>query len=344
VGTTLALLSAVLFGASTPAVQRFGRGFGPFTTAALLYLGAAGFSAATLARRRIAGAASTEAPIGPRHVPRLILVAAFGAVLAPVALAWGLARASGVAASLLLNLEAVFTLVLGVVFYREHVGRRVAVAAVVMTAGGAVLLAGRGEGGRGELWGLLAVGLATLGWALDNALSRPLSDLDPAAVVAAKGGLGAFASLALAAGEPWPSAPGAAAALVLSGAIGYGASLRLYLLAQRRLGAGRTASVYAAAPFVGALVARAAGQPLVRGALPGGALMALGVYLHLTEQHEHEHEHEALEHDHAHRHDDGHHDHAHDPMPAGEHSHPHRHDPIVHDHPHAPDLHHRHGH
>jgi drug/metabolite transporter (DMT)-like permease len=251
-----------------------------------------------------------------------------------------------VAASLLLNLEAVFTLVLGALFYREHVGRRVAVAAAVMTAGGAVLLAGHDEGGRAELWGLLAVGLATLGWALDNALSRPLSDLDPASVVAAKGAIGAAASLGIAAGagEPWPRAAWAIAALVLSGAVGYGASLRLYLLAQRRLGTGRTASVYAVAPFVGAVVARLEGQPLARGALAGGALMALGVYLHLTEKHEHAHRHDPVEHDHAHRHDDGHHGHAHDAMPPGEHSHAHRHDPVIHAHAHAPDVHHRHGH
>ena len=36
-GGAFALLSAVLFGISTPLVQRFGAGIGSFTTAALLY-------------------------------------------------------------------------------------------------------------------------------------------------------------------------------------------------------------------------------------------------------------------------------------------------------------------
>ncbi|MEP7283480.1 MAG: EamA/RhaT family transporter, partial [Rubrivivax sp.] len=40
-GGLLALLAAVLFGVSTPLVQRFGAGVGAFTTAALLYAGAA---------------------------------------------------------------------------------------------------------------------------------------------------------------------------------------------------------------------------------------------------------------------------------------------------------------
>jgi drug/metabolite transporter (DMT)-like permease len=40
-GGLLALLAAVLFGISTPLIQRMGAGMGPFTTAALLYAGAA---------------------------------------------------------------------------------------------------------------------------------------------------------------------------------------------------------------------------------------------------------------------------------------------------------------
>jgi drug/metabolite transporter (DMT)-like permease len=341
-GTLLALLSAVLFGVATPAVQRLGRGLGPFTTAALLYAGAAAFAGALLAVRRPAA----EAPIRRAHLPRLVAVAGAGAVLAPVALAWGLQRSSGVAASLLLNLEAVFTIVLGVLLHREHVGPRVAAAAAVMTAGGALLLLGRGGGGGAELAGLAAVGVATAGWALDNALGRPLADLDPGAVVAAKGALGAALSfgLCLASGEPRPSLE-AAAGLSLCGAAGYGVSLRLYLLAQRRLGAGRTASVFALAPFVGAAVARLGGEPLGGASgVAGGALMALGVALHLTERHEHAHRHEALEHEHAHRHDDGHHGHGHEAMPEGEHSHVHRHEEVTHTHGHAPDVHHRHPH
>lgn len=341
-GTLLALGSALLFGASTPAVQRFGRGLGPFTTAALLYGGAAAVAVAALAARR----GAREAPLRRRHLPRLLAVALAGAVLAPVALAWGLARSSGVAAALLLNFEAVFTLALGALLHHEHVGRRVALAAAVMTAGGAVLLLSRPAGGGAELWGLAAVGVATFGWALDNALGRPLADLDSAAVVAAKGGLGAALSWGLAriAGEAGPS-PAAALGLLAAGALGYGVSLRLYLAAQRKLGAGRTASVYALAPFAGALVARIAGEPLGGVSVAaGGALLLLGVALHLTERHEHAHGHEPIEHEHAHAHDDGHHGHLHAPMLAGEHSHAHRHDATTHSHAHAPDLHHGHGH
>ena len=145
-------------------------------------------------------------------------------------------------------------------------------------------------------------------------------------------------------GEPGP-APGAALALLGCGATGYGLSLWLYLLAQRRLGAARTASIFALAPFVGAVVAWA-----LAGTLPGpaqtvaSALFALSVLLHLTEHHQHAHRHDPVEHVHAHRHDDGHHAHAHSPPVQGEHTHPHHHEAQEHSHEHAPDLHHDHRH
>jgi hypothetical protein len=150
--------------------------------------------------------------------------------------------------------------------------------------------------------------------------------------------------LARVAGEPWPHA-GAAVALVACGAVGYGLSLRLYLRAQRVIGAARTGSVFAAAPFLGAVAAWGLGERTGGAStLAAGALCVLGIWLHLTETHGHEHTHDCMDHEHAHRHDDGHHDHRHDEMPRGEHSHPHRHEPMAHSHPHGPDVHHRHGH
>jgi drug/metabolite transporter (DMT)-like permease len=179
------------------------------------------------------------------------------------------------------------------------------------------------------------VALATACWAADNTLSRPLSDLDPGDVVAAKGLAGAAlsAAVALGSGSAWPAAP-RAAAIAVCGALGFGASLRLYLRAQRVLGAARTGSVFAVAPFLGVVTAAALGEPLGGWLTAVGAVMALGVWLHLGEDHDHEHDHEALTHEHAH--DDGHHDdHVHDPPVIGVHSHVHTRAPRVHRHPHG---------
>jgi hypothetical protein len=165
-------------------------------------------------------------------------------------------------------------------------------------------------------------------------------------VILVKGSLGAAATamVAILRGEHAPELSHACV-LLACGATGYGVSLYLYLLAQRRIGAGRTGSVFALAPFIGAAIAWAVGDRHA-GALALGsvALFAAGVSLHLTERHGHRHKHEAVEHEHTHRHDDGHHMHAHDPPFAGEHSHPHRHERVEHEHEHAPDIHHTHTH
>jgi drug/metabolite transporter (DMT)-like permease len=338
-GVLWAIAAAVLFGVATPFIQLGGRDAGPVATAALLYAGAALASLGSLGGRR-----DREAPVRMGALPRLVLIAGFGAVLAPIGLAWGLQRTSAVTASLLLNLEAAFTVLLGWLFFREPVGRRIAVAVLLLAAGGACLVYGASAEGLG--WGTIAVVGATLAWALDNALTRPLADLDPVEVVRYKAALGAAVSLALSSlvHQAFPT-PGRALLLLVCGAFGYGASLRFYLRAQRAIGAGRTGSVFAVAPFVGAVTAwllgnRTAGTLTI----PSACFFVAGLYLHLTERHEHLHTHDGLEHEHAHRHDDGHHDHAHDPPVAGEHSHVHRHAKRTHAHTHGPDVHHRHSH
>jgi drug/metabolite transporter (DMT)-like permease len=338
-GSVVAIAAAVLFGATTPLVRLFGGGVGAFATATLLYAGAAG--AAGL-RSRTAG----EPRLGRAQRRRIAIVAVFGAALAPASLAWGLQHTGALAASLLLNMEAVFTVLLARAFYREPIGGPVAWAVALMVAGGALLGLRSAAGGPSSALGLAAIVGATLGWALDNTLTRPLADYDPRAVVRVKavGGALLSAAMALVLRDPWPS-PGPALALLACGATGYGLSLRLYLRAQRSLGAARTGSLFAFAPFVGAALAFALGDRenllLVAAA---GALFGVAVYLHATERHHHLHRHDAVEHEHAHRHDDGHHAHVHELPVAGEHSHLHRHEATEHDHPHGVDLHHRHDH
>ena len=339
-GGLLALAAALLFGVSTPLVQRFGAGVGSFSTAALLYAGAALIG--SLLRRPI----EREARVQRGDAPRLALMAVFGAAIGPVALAWGLQHTSGASASLMLTLEAVFTAVLARLWYHETMDRRVILAMTLLTLGGMALVLDRADAGSNQVLGLLAVMAATAAWGVDNTLSRAVAERDPGQVVMFKGALGAVATtlLAIMFREPVPGLwPGLA--LLAVGATGYGLSLRFYLLAQRAFGAARTGSVFAFAPFVGAFFAFLLGER--SGSvwmLAGAALMVLGIVFHLAESHAHEHEHEALEHEHAHSHDDGHHTHHHDPMPAGAHSHVHRHQPTRHAHPHVPDEHHGHRH
>ncbi|MES1177993.1 MAG: DMT family transporter [Myxococcales bacterium] len=338
-GGALALLSALAFGLTTPLIQRLSAGLGVLPAAALLYAGAA------LASLDVRRKAHSAAPVRSAHLPRLLGVALLGAVGAPACLILGLQRTDAVSASLLLNFEAAFTVLLAWGVYREPIGRRVALALAAMSVGGLLLASAGAPVIPGFGVGALAIVLATLGWALDNTLSRPLSELSPTQVVLWKGGLGALLSTLLAFGlgqsfpKPWPLL-----GLLACGATGYGLSLQLYLRAQRQIGAARTGSIFAAAPFVGASAAWLLGAPAGAWSALAAACFALGVYLHLTESHGHFHVHAPITHEHLHRHDDGHHDHEHDPPVRGEHSHRHSHEERAHEHPHAEDVHHRHEH
>lgn len=340
-GVVPALLAAVSFGATTPIIALCGPSVGPLSTAALLYTGASLGALGQRALVRPNGARLTRASIG-----RVALVAVFGAAIAPTLLAWGLRRTGGTSGSLLLNLEAVFTVLLARVVHGEPMGRRVSLAMSLMIGAGLLLAADVAQAGRGIGIGAVAVGLATLAWAVDNTLTRPLSEADPVSVVALKGVLGAAmtAAIALLLGEPAPPL-GPAGILLACGATGYGLSLRLYLIAQRRIGVARTGSIFALAPFVGAALGWALGFRAV-GPLTAlsAVLFGVAVHLHLTERHAHRHRHDAIDHTHAHRHDDGHHAHAHEVPVAGEHSHLHHHEAIEHEHDHAPDVHHAHAH
>jgi drug/metabolite transporter (DMT)-like permease len=340
-GGVLALGAAVLFGISTPLIQHWGRAVGPFTTAVLLYVGAA------LVALYLRQPATVEAGLQRRDWGRLTGMAVLGSVLAPAALAWGLQRTSATSASLVLTLEAFFTAALAWRLYGETWDKRVTAAMILMFSGGVLLVVEQATGSVTQLGGMLAVLCATIAWGVDNALSRALADRDPAQVVCAKAGLGSLMGIGLALVRQEPLPPwNVGLGLLLIGATGYGWSLHLYLLAQRRMGAARTGSVFAMAPFIGAIAAYAWGDRSGHALYVGGAaaLMWLGVCLHLLETHDHPHVHTPEAHDHAHRHDDGHHTHPHEVMPTAAHSHWHEHTALTHSHAHTPDLHHQHAH
>ncbi len=332
IGVVTAIAAAVLFGIGAPVIAWAGQGAGPFATACLLYAGAAAI-----------GFVRWRGSLESRDLPRLGVIAICGAAIAPVLLVIGLHRTGALTASLLLNLEAIFTVVLAAAMHREHIGTRIWIAVAVMASGGAALGLDAAEHSTGGVIGALAVIGATLAWAFDNNLTAPLSNREPFDVVAGKASLGAVltAIAALVANDAWPTLAHVAV-LLACGATAYGLSLALYITAQRRIGAARTGSVFALAPFIGAATAWLAGErALGAWALVAIALFVVGVYLHLSE-HAHGHHHAALVHAHLHRHDDGHHTHTHEPPFVGEHSHEHVHEPLDHDHGHAHDEHHAH--
>ncbi|WP_231736594.1 MULTISPECIES: DMT family transporter [Sphingobium] len=345
-GIGLAMLSAVLFGACTPFAKLvLGNGVNPWLLASLLYLGSGLGLALVHLVRKAAGHGEAEAPLGRADLPWLALVILSGGAIAPVLLMAGLATTPASTASLLLNLEGLATLGIAWLVFRENVDRRLLVGAAAILSG-AVLLSWRGGPAGGGL-GMLAIAGACLAWGIDNNLTRKLSSADPVQIAMLKGLAAGTVNLALAMmlGASMPAMPVVAGAALI-GFLGYGVSLVMFVLALRHLGTARSGAYFSTAPFLGALLAVAMfGEAVTVPLVIAGILMAIGIWLHLTESHGHEHVHEALEHEHRHVHD-SHHQHEHPPdvAPGEPHSHWHRHAPMVHRHAHYPDLHHRHSH
>jgi len=333
----------VLFGVSAPAAKALLRDASPQLLAGLLYAGSgAGLALVSTVRSRH----EPEAPLTRQDAPWLGAAILFGGIIGPVLLLVGLARTPASSASLLLNLEGVFTATIAWFVFRENVDRRIALGMLLIVAGGAVL-SWEGRAAWGGLLGPAAIAAACLCWAVDNNLTQKVSGGDPVQIAMLKGLVAGAVNIgvALSLGAKFPDGLRVGAALGL-GFLSYGVSLVLFVLGLRHLGTARTSAYFSVAPFVGAVVSVIAWREQPTALFwASGACMAAGVWLHLTERHAHEHVHEEMEHTHLHVHDE-HHQHKHSPDdPPGEpHSHPHRHRRLVHSHVHYPDLHHRHEH
>jgi drug/metabolite transporter (DMT)-like permease len=347
-GVIPVLASATLFGASTPLARALSGDISPLWLAGLLYAGSGlGLSLLLLLRHAgVAGANRRVPGIARGDLPWLAFSILAGGVVAPVLFTFGLRSTPGATASLLLNLETVLTVVIAWFVFREHRNARVVMGMALIVAGG-ILLAGGSEPG-GEIGsGALLIALACLCWALDNNSTRRVAANDAMLIAAAKGVAGGAVNIGLAllfAGTAPPTFSALGAAGV--GFFGYGMSLILFVVALRALGTARASAYYGVAPFVGVAVAFVLLGERPDSMFWGAAvLMALGVWLHLSERHGHPHAHDALAHTHPHTHDD-HHRHEHAFVWDGQepHAHPHVHDMLTHTHPHAPDLHHRHEH
>lgn len=341
-----ALAAALLFGASTPLAKLLVGEMSPLLLAGLLYLGSGIGLAALLMLRRLRSAnEARHLHIPRREWPWLLGAIAFGGMLGPALLMWGLTSTDGATASLLLNIEGVLTAVLAWVVFKENADRRIVLGMAAIVAGGVLL--SLGPAGVTLSPGALLIGAACLCWAIDNNLTRKVSTNDAMLVACLKGVLAGACNtgLALAAGAELPAAPGAGAAMLV-GFLGYGLSLTLFVVGLRTLGTARTGAYFSVAPLFGVALSLAVWpEPPSSLFWAAAGLMAFGVWLHVRERHEHEHTHEPLEHAHRHRHDEHHrHEHAFAWDGKEPHVHPHRHEVLTHRHPHYPDIHHRHGH
>ncbi len=333
----LAVGGAILFGASAPASKVLLGEVDPIMLAGLLYAGC-GLGLALVSLLRRSAVVRNEARLSAGDLPWLAGAILAGGVAAPVLLMGSLEVTPAATASLLLIFEAVATTVLAALVFREAIGRRIWAAVGLITLASAVLTVNV-SGGFGISAGALGVIGACVFWGIDNNLTCNISSKDPVAIGMIKGlGAGTFSlAAALALGRPLPGLAVIAAALGL-GAISYGLSIAMFILAARGMGAARTSAWFGTAPFAGVLVSL-----LVFHDFPGLQflvslpLMIGGALLLFGEQHSHMHVHGPVEHDHYYTADEHH------PFTA-EKTYRHRHDELRHYHPHRPDIHHRHEH
>ncbi len=327
-GILAALGAALLFGSGTPLAKMLLAGVSPWLMAALLYLGSGiGLKLYRLLRK------APAVRLSRGEWPLLAGAIFTGGVLGPGLQMLGLTRMPASGASLLLNAESVFTVLLAWFVFKENFDKRIALGMGAILAG-LLILSWPGEAKFSGVVPALCVLGACFCWAVDNNLTRKVSLTDATWIASLKGLVAGTVNLglALALGAKWPSLSHIAGSMGV-GLFAYGASLVLFVIGLRHLGAARTGAYYFLHEHISSKL------------LSAGALMAVGLWLHLTEKHVHPHVHLALDHEHEHTHDAHHqHEHPYPVKPGTVHTHPHHHEPMTHTHEHYPDAHHQHEH
>lgn len=248
-----AILAAVFYGISVPVSKILLNHLSPYLISSMLYLGA-GIGMSIVVGFTRTKSDTTILQTYQRKDIKFIMMMILLDIAAPILLLVGLTMSNASSVSLLNNLEIVFTAIIASIFFRERVGKFLWLGIVFIVMSG-VLLSITGIDDLKISIGSIFVVLACLSWGLENNCTRMLSHGNPLFVVILKGLGSGIGALIIAITLDEPLGPGVfifAAALL--GFISYGMSLFFYISAQRTLGAAHTSSLYAFAPFVGALV------------------------------------------------------------------------------------------
>ena len=228
----------------------------------------------------------TEPTMDGKDYAVLGLITVSGAIVAPFLFMFGLNQTTAVNASLLLNMESLFTVLIAFVFFGER-GVKKDYLGIFLLIVGAVFIATRGEFQSltlaQEIVGNLLIVSACLFWGIDNNLSKLLSKKrDLPHVVALKCLLGGVILLILALllrvdfRIPALSLP----YLFSVGAFSIGFSIVMFVFALREIGSMRTGVIYSTSSFFGATFAFIVlKEPFTLIQLIAGLIMLLGVYI-----------------------------------------------------------------
>ena len=245
-----AVSAAVLYALSTPVSKILMSEIPPSFLAGILYLGAGiGMIPISLIKRR----AGSFRRIGRTDLPYIIGMVVLD-IAAPVFLMIALSKTYAANISLINNFEIVATSVIAFAIFKEKISAKLCLGIALITLS-CLLLSFEGvESFSFSAYSAFAF-LACIAWGFENNCTRKLSDCDPSKIVIIKGiGSGTGAILVSFALQEEISASFYVLIALVLGFVAYGLSVFLYVSAQRSLGAAKTSSYYAVAPFIGALL------------------------------------------------------------------------------------------
>ena len=252
-GILFALIAAILYAINAP-FSKLLLDFVPSTLmAGFLYLGAGcGIGFLSLFRNKTPEQ-KIEGKFAKKEKPFVVGMILLD-IVAPIFLLLGLKFTTAANASLLNNFEIVATALIAFIIFKEKISIRLWVG-IVFVVFSCLILSFKDITSLQFSYGSLFVILACLCWGIENNCTKKISNKDPMKIVVLKGffsGLGSII-IGLCIGERitylW-----SVFAVMGVGFVAYGLSILFYVYAQRFLGAARTSSYYAIAPFVGAIL------------------------------------------------------------------------------------------
>ena len=279
----MAILAAALYALNSPISKLLLVNVSSVMMAGPLYLGAGTGLVIVRLIQKGAGVSRREATLAKNDLPYTVAMVVLD-IAAPISLMAGLTMTTAANASLLNNFEIVATSLIALFIFKEKISGRLWAAISLVTLA-SIILTVEDAGSFRFSAGSLFVLLACVCWGFENNCTRKISDKDPLEIVVIKGfgsGIGSLV-IAFAIGERLPEMRYIVCALLL-GFVAYGLSIFFYIYAQRTLGAAKTSTYYAVAPFIGVLLSllifREIPRPSFWVAL---VIMAAGTYLASTD-------------------------------------------------------------
>jgi len=249
-GTVYVLLAAGFFSLSTPLAKPLVGLTSPILLAGLFYFGS-GVGAGLLAVLTPKSAINEDS-LRKADLPWMVGSISFGGVLAPTLVLYGLRFIPASYASLLLNFEAVFTILIAWLAFHEHVDRMFGLGAFAIILG-SLIITWNGFTGLLNLTGALAIIGGCLFWGFESNLIRKISVRNPFQVAGVRGISAGAANILLSLLFPSAWTVQWVLAALAIGIVCYGFSNVLWVLALRYLGGARAGAYFSSAPFIGAL-------------------------------------------------------------------------------------------